>query len=176
MPTSVKAPLPPLPPGTAGQWLDVILEDIDMVRRWLRVNQQMDPHYLMETPLVFGNSMGHRPSPWGASYYFWTSEFEVVLRLVYNQRHKQHEVQSVGFVGKITPQDALDLAVDRTVDYLRERQARSVRAVVPKQMRNPGILKLYDLARNHFRLRVAVQADSPHFSRWLIDFPELTTP
>lgn len=173
MATRVKAAIPPLPPDTAGRWLDVILEDIDMVRRWLRVNQQMDPFYLHETPLLFGNSMAHRPSPLGAAYYYWTPEFEVVLRLVLNERRMLHQVQSIGFVGSTTPQAALDLAVDRGVAYLRERDDNRVIATVPKKMGNPRILELYRLIPSHPRLEVTVEADTPTRFRWLITVPEL---
>jgi len=168
--------IPPLPKDTAGRWLDVIREDGDMVRRWLLVMHQMDGRYRREGLGLFGQNMAHRPSPWGASYYYWTTKGEVALRLIYSSGRKQHFVMSVGFVGRISPSDALELVIDRSIEYLRERNASSAFAVAPKRMEYPGILRLYDLVPSHHRLIVKTEQDTPASRTWNIEAPELNSP
>ena len=168
-----KLTIPSLPPDTAGRWLDVVREDEDMVRRWLRVMWQMDDDYRRENIFLFNRNMGHRPSRYGASYYYWNGADELALRLVYCRPRGQHQVLNVGFLGTITPQRALDLLVDRAIEYLRERKATSMFALCPKQMTNRNILLLYDLVPGHPRFRVTTERESPSTKEWNIEVPEL---
>jgi hypothetical protein len=169
--TAVK--IPPLPANTAGQWLPVICEDLDMVRRWLKVMHQMDRRYLRERTQVFCWAPGHRPNWMGASYYYWTPTSEVVLRMVYLGKRDLYQIMSVGFVGKISPKEALELLIEQAIVYLRSRAATSALALVPKSMDNPQVLKLYDLVPRHPRLRVTVEGDWSAVRRWHIEVPEL---
>jgi hypothetical protein len=66
--------------------------------------------------------------------------------------------------------------IDRCVQYLRERDSRSAFAVVPKQADAPQILRLYNLAATHPRLRVTTEVESTAEQRWNIEFPELQGP
>jgi len=136
----------------------------------------MDRSYLRETPLQFSNSVVHKPWARGAAYYLWTANSEAVVRLAYAEERLQHHVMSVGFVGDMSPQQALDQIVQCTIDYLIERRARSVFAIAPKRMDSQEVLNLYDLVPTHPRLRVITEAESPRGRRWNIDFPELQIP
>lgn len=165
--------IPQLPAETSGKWLDVIREDVDMVRRWLRVMYAMDRSYLLETPDVFNDNMAHRPSFLGASYYYWTTSAEIVLRIVWYRTRRQYLIQSVGFRGEINARSALDLIVDRSISFLREQGESSAFALVPKRMDNTRILELYDLVLTHPRLAITKEHESPDARRWNIEAPEL---
>lgn len=165
--------LPSLPPDTAGKWMAVVREDAAVIDRWFKVAYQMRLPCLHDGPALFAKSMTHRPSPWGAAYYYWTPSCELVLRLTYFVQRKQHQALTAGFTGTIAPQEALDLLIDQTIVYLRERDATSAFAVPPKQAGNPGILTLFDLVMKHPRIVVTREADSPRAQRWNLIFPEL---
>ena len=165
--------IPPLPRDTAGRWLDVICEDQDMVRRWLNVVYQMDPLYRRETPQMFGHFPGHRPGVMGASYYLWTATSEVAFRIVYVPFRAQYQAMSAGFVGNISPKEALDLVVDKGIKYMRTHGVTSVFARVPKKMANPQILVFYALVPEHPRLRVSPRFESHSLRVWNIEVPEL---
>ncbi len=167
--------MPPLPLDTAGRWLDVVREDRDMVRRWLNVNHQMNRRYMREGPEVFGDSVAHRPWANGGAFYYWTPNFEVILRLVYSGQRNQHRVLSAGLVGRVSPQEALDLIVERSISYLRERNQYSAFAVAPKQADSPDVLRVFDLVPSHPRLLVTTEVESARVKRWNIDVPELQT-
>jgi hypothetical protein len=171
--TAMSPPVPPLPADTAGKWLPIVREDVDMVRRFLNVMYQMDKGYLAEDVTKFGIYRGHRPEKMGASYYYWTAKSEVVLRIGYHDMRKQHRITSVGFVGSLAPQAALDLVVDQIIVFLKWAGGRTAMALVPKRMDNPRILELYALAPKHPRMRIKVEKESDLAARWNMEFPEL---
>lgn len=164
----------PLPGFTAGKWLSVYMKpDDSMARRWLSVMHHMDLHYRLESPFLFGYSLAHKPTTAGASYYLWTPQFELALRMAYNTDYRRHEVSSVGFYGDIAPSDALDLIVDKALLHMVERRLTSVFCLCPKQMEYAPLLELYDLVPTHPRIRVTVEAETDSVMKWKLEAVEL---
>src|SRR5262249_35371542 len=88
-------------------------------------------------------------------------------------RRRQFEIVSVGFVGAMPAAAALDLVVEKTIEFLKARSASSAFARRPKRMASPQITQLHDLVPGHPRLKVTVEKESPSTVRSNIDFPEL---
>lgn len=169
-------PLPPLPPDTAGKWLHVTTEDLSMVQRFLNVMYRMDDRYRRDSIRQFSNWPGHLHEDFGGAYYYWTADSEVVVRFDYFRPRKQFEFKSVGFVGSLTPAAALDLMIDKAVEFLRAHGATSGFAIRPKHMQNPQIMQLHDMVLQNPRLRVTVEKDAPNDVRWNIELLELLQP
>ncbi len=165
------------PPGgnvaTVSQWLHVSSEDPDLVKRFLNVMYQMGDRYQRETPELFNSWIGHSKEEFGGAYYLWQPTAQVVVRFVYNPLRKQFEILSVGLVGDIEPERALDLVVDKAVQYLGRLGHTSAYARRPKQMHAAAVMRLHDLVPSHPRLKVSIERDVPVAVRWNIEFPEL---
>jgi hypothetical protein len=168
--------IPPLAPATAGRWLDVTCDDPDMIVRFLRVMYQMDPIYLREGVSDFVKCPAHRPLPWGASYFYWESDTQLALRLIFSCDWRRHQIMSLGFLGTMPHRQALDLVVERCISYLRERDAGSAVAIVPKRRGHPNMRALYQLVPSHPRVRFRLDAQSKYAERWILEAPELAPP
>jgi hypothetical protein len=151
----------------------VIREDEDMIRRFLNVMHHMDDSYRRATPDVFRQLPTHRPGWMGGAYYYWTPTAEIVVRLQFHARRAMYQIATVGFVGSISPSEALDRMIDQTSRFVGARGQTTAFALVPKRMDNPEILKLYDLIPQHPRLKVTRMADVHDQRHWIIEFIEL---
>jgi hypothetical protein len=171
---SIASGVESLPAFTSDQWLTVFYKDNDqMARRWLNVMHQMDGHYRQENLFVFNRSLAHTPTPLGACYYYWTSQFELALRIAYHVNAGRHQIASVGFLGNIAPADALDLIVDRAIIHLIERSLTTAFCLCPKNMEFAPLLQLYDLVPSHPRVKVTLEAETAHFRKWTLEAVEL---
>ena len=163
------------PPGgdlsTAGQWLHVTTDTMDLVRRMFAVMYRMDSSFRIENASTFCSWPGHKSEMWGGAYYYWTADCEVVLRL--NFLGRQGFEVCVGFVGNISPREALDLMIDRGVEYLKSQGRERALGRPSKSIKNQRLIELYDLLPSHPRVNVTVKKETPSGKLLLIDVPEL---
>ncbi len=87
-------------------------------------------------------------------YYLQGDRFEVVCGYKWHQRQRLFRLMSVGFVGAISPQDALDLVVQNFCRFLFEKRIDHVAAIRPDVMENPAIVEFYKLAQQHPSVRI----------------------
>lgn len=143
--------------------------DFDLQSRWIAVMHQMDFTYKQNTPASLCDWICRRHEMGARAYYYASSSYEIAIRFDYAASRQAFRIFSVGFVGQIAPQPALDMAIDIALQFLEDSRSFELRvpartdlmvAVHPKRMDSPAILEFYRLIRTSPRLRTTIEAES----------------
>lgn len=123
-------------------WTKIDKTSTCLCERYMRIMAEMDRHYAKDD---LGDLAEFMTSE-GRAYYLGIGDgFELALGMRWYPRQKMYCVQSVGFRGDIEPWHAVDLVVAQARRFAFARRLRSVFAIVPDRMDNPGILQFYDI-------------------------------
>ncbi len=108
---------------TEGDWVLLTPSNPELGYRYLEIMCQMNrATYACKRPQRIVYRMARFPCEY---YYLQGDRFEVVCGYKWHQRQRLFRLMSVGFVGAISPQDALDLVVQNFCRFLFEKRIRS---------------------------------------------------
>ena len=148
-------------------WSTLGIDDVGPLEAWLAVMAQMDPGYASLT--VDNLQMAMQLAPSRVQFYDGDG-FQVALRFAYDGARDQWQFANLGFVGTVTPQQALDLAVGQLAQFLTDQQAYYVSAVVSKSIGYAPLGELYDLALEDASLEITVLYESDTAYVWKIQY------
>jgi hypothetical protein len=132
---------------TSDGWVLLSEDNLEVGHRYVDIMCQMNrPSYATNHPEKIVRRMARFPCEY---FYFLGDGFEVVCGLKWFRRSRLYRLMSVGFVGAITPAEALELVVERGRHFFREKFIDRIAAVEPAVMENPAILEFYRLMRRH---------------------------
>lgn len=132
-------------------WTLIRRGNIALAERFLEIMSQMDGSYARLDREVACERMVREFCNY---YHYQGFELEIALGFQWNSRRRRHCLRSVGFVGNITPEGALELVIEKGLQFLNEHEQASVYAIQPYRMDNPRIIVFYQLLRNHAGIKV----------------------
>lgn len=136
-----------LRPATEDGWVQLTRSNLSLGHRYIEVMCHMNrPSYATSHPARIVERMSRFPCEY---FYYPGVDFEVVCGFKWSYRLRHYRLMSVGFVGDVSPREALELVVERFRRFVLEKQVDHVIAVRPLTMENPAILEFYELVLQH---------------------------
>jgi hypothetical protein len=93
-------------------------------------------------------------------FYFGGDGFELVVHVVYQPKSDRHQV-CYAVAGEVGAQQALDLIVDKTHEYMLSQGISYVYGCRPKKQRSELLKEIYDLAALDEHVEEILLADRP---------------
>lgn len=129
------------------QWLRLTPETPELAYRYLQVMYAMNrPTYANEPADQVAPRMLRQQHEF---YYYLGIDFELVIGFRWHKRRRSFELKSLGFVGDVSPAEALEHMVHKLTEFMRRNDLNRIFAVRPFTMESQEVLKLYDLAFAH---------------------------
>lgn len=133
-------------------WTLITRAQSELGHRYLEIMREMNPAtYSPADPARYVKRMWRPPN---AYYHFAGATFELVVGFDWIRRLRRFRIISTGFVGAITPIEALDRVAIKAREFLLKYSLDHFVAIRPRRMENSRILEFYDLLNQHPALRV----------------------
>ena len=148
-------------------WSQIDINDVTALTQWLNIARQMDQRYQF---IRLGDVQATMRRKQGEAWYYQQDGVEMSILFQYSHSRRHWQLGHVGFLGPITPEDALDRMVERVRDFLTAHSASSVFGLKPPQMDHPPIQQLHNLVPGHPNLQVTVQDVTGEGEIWEIAY------
>jgi len=138
--------------GRGDGWTRVTAERSELGHRYLEVMRQLNPEtYSPNDPARYVKRMWRPPN---AYYHLDGVTYEIVVGFDWARRLRRFRIISTGFVGDISPSQALDRVVEKAREFSIQNNLHHLFAIRPRRMESARILEFYDLLNLHPDLRI----------------------
>jgi len=138
--------------GSIDGWTLLGSHQVELAYRYLEIMREMNREsYSPPNPDRETWRMTHLPCEY---FYFPGTGFELTLGFKWIRRLQRYRVMSTGFVGMISPREALDRIACKMREFAQRRQVDRLVAIRPHRMDSSKILQMYGLLKQHPGLRV----------------------
>ena len=148
-------------------WSQIDVNDVIGLQQLLDIARQMDQRYQLaqlsdvRTPLLRKQ---------GEAWLYQDGDVEMALLFEYSYPRRHWQVGYVGFLGTITPEDALEKMVECLSGFLTDHSVSSVFVLKPNNMDHPPIQQLHNLVPSHANLKVTVHNTTGEGAVWEIEY------
>ncbi|MFO0948561.1 MAG: hypothetical protein U1D30_21995 [Planctomycetota bacterium] len=146
-------------------WTELTTKDPALADKCAVIMRKMDRAY---RKLTAGQILAFLVVKKGRVFLYERGDVNIVLVLVPNARLRKLRVFTCGVVGSITPEAALDLAVDKLVDVMNAGGMTNVYAIRSAGLDHAPINRFFDLVVSHPKLRVTVEHQMADRDAWNI--------
>ena len=144
-------------------WTRLAVSDVALIERWVAVMRPMDRNY---SALKVAEVRGWMATSLGETWYYRSERGEIALRFEFIAKRQRYQLYNVGFLGALEPAEALDITIERCLDFVREHGVESIFALRPKNIAHPGIEAFHRLVPLHPRVAATLRHDSPRLMMW----------
>ena len=139
-------------------WTELTANDMAEAKVCVQIMQKMDRAYASLGPLWVRKLMLLERTR-VFLYRDGNSQFALFLQL--NQRMGRYRVYTCGFLGPLTPRQALDIGVAKLVDFMKQNNLKEVYGIKRKNLDSDPLNQFFDLVPQHPNLDVKVKHDYP---------------
>ncbi len=154
--------------SAVGEWFSAGPAEREFIERHVAIMQGMHWHYHTLTPGRLLAGMVRRS---GKLHYFRAHQGDLEISMYYqfSGRRSTYYLWSVGLQGTRPVAEALDIAVLRFQEFLRDDSLSEVFAIRPRVMDNSSIQAFHNLVPEHPGLRVTVVEEAADSLLWRIE-------